>query len=236
MSGIHGRRTPRAAPTHSWAVPRVAFVSVLVMGIALASSSCGPAVDSARTAADGSSPSVVVSTGVPERITPAGIAAVVSDHLGREAVRRFVVYDPEAGSVGVLVDLRDGGRADNFVVSVWSPDRRLGDLQDKSCRADGEGPPADESRSCRRLDDGTTVEVLESEAFSDDNASGLTLRGTALSPDGGASLAMYESYDRSAPLSLGTMSAMLSDPRLRWLTDPSVNEAGASIELRHLDG
>jgi hypothetical protein len=236
MNAVRGRRTSRAARTRARAVPHVAFLSASFAAITVATSSCGPAVDSATTATDGSSPSVVASTGVPERITPAGVAAVVSDHLGREAVRRFVVYDPEAGSVGVLVDLRDGERADNFVVSVWSPDRRLGELQDTSCRSDGEGPLADGSRTCRRLDDGTTVEVRESEAFSDDNASGFTVRGTALSPDGGASLAMYESYDDSAPLSLDTLSAMLSDPRLRWLTDPSVNEAGASIELTHLDG
>ena len=64
------------------------------------------------------------------------------------------------------------------------------------------------------------MEVLESEAFSDNNAHGFTLRGTALSRRGGASLAMYESYDGSAPLSLDTLSALLSDPRLRWLGDP----------------
>jgi hypothetical protein len=230
MTRQRGRRSPGTARP-----ARRASLAAFLAALAVASTACGTGVDSARPTADGS-PSTVGSGGATERITPAGVAAVVSDHLGRGAVRRFATYDPEEGSVGVLVDLRDGDRADHFIVSVWSPDQRLGGPEDRTCRPDREEALGAENRTCRRLDDGTVVEVFESEAFSDDNTHGFTLRGTAVLPEGGASLAMYESYDRSAPLAPETLAALLSDPRLRWLTDPSVNAAGATIDVQRLGG
>jgi hypothetical protein len=214
---------------------RRASLAAFLIALAVGSSACGAGVDSARPTADGS-PSTLGSGGVPERITPAGVAAVVSDHLGQGAVRRFATYDPEEGSVGVLVDLRGGDRADHFIVSVWSPDQQLGGPEDRSCRSERAEALGAENRTCRKLDDGTIVEVFESEAFSDDNTHGFTLRGTAIFPEGGAALAMYESYDRSAPLASETLAALLSDPRLRWLTDPSVNATGATIEVERLRG
>jgi hypothetical protein len=207
-------------------VRRRSCLAAFLTALAVGSSACGAGVDAARAPADGSPPAVG-SGGVPERITPAGVAAVVSDHLG-DAVRRFGTYDPEEGSVGVLVELRGGSPADHFIVSVWSPDQRLGDPEDRSCRPDRGEAPAAGDRTCRRLDDGTIVEVFESEAFSDD--------GTGVFPEGGASLAMYESYDRSAPLGSATLAALLSDPRLRWLTDPAVNAAGTTIDVERLGG
>ena len=61
----------------------------------------------------------------PERITPEGIAVVVRDHLGPRAVRQFTTFEPEPGSVSLMIELCASGRSDNFAVTVSSPRQAL---------------------------------------------------------------------------------------------------------------
>lgn len=198
---------------------RVGLLVAVLVALALGSTSCG------------SGGSSIATSGAQERITQGGVAALVREHVGADEVERFEVYEAEAGSVGVLVELRGAGPRDMFVVSVWSPDNELGSAGDRSCEGLEDEVSSVGAQACRVLDDGTVVQVLEGEAFSDSNTGGSTLRGSAVSPTAGAALAMYEAYGESVPLGLDTLSALLSDPLLRWTTDVAVNEAGASIDL-----
>jgi hypothetical protein len=76
----------------------------------------------------------------------------------------------------------------------------------------------------------------EAQGFSDDNADGMVISGTAITPEDGGALAMYESYDDSPAVSVADIQDLLSDPRLTWLTDPGVNEAGADIDVKEVTG
>ena len=171
-----------------------------------------------------------------ERITPRGIAVVVRDQLGARAVRRFTTFHPEPGSVSVMVRLREGGRGDNFAVTVSSPRqaRELGSA--KACPPDGDRGRWEDAQ-CRILDDGTMVTTSEiQEGFSDDNADGVVAFGTAVNRESGAAMAMYESYDDTPAVSAADLDRILADRRLTWLTDPSLDRSGGDIRIEELDG
>ncbi len=213
---------------------RSAFVGTT---LALALTGCGPAEsDTAEPAqggnlADGSSSSEEPSVDREEQITPGGIAAIVLQHLGSDAVRKFVTYEPEPGSVSVTVQLRDA-TPHNFGVQVYSPERA--ELFSAAGQCPREPKRRGESQ-CRTLDNGTTVTTREdAQGFSDDNVDGMVISGTAITPEDGGALAMYESYDDSPAVSVADLEDLLTDPRLTWLTDPAVNEAGEGIRVQTL--
>jgi hypothetical protein len=168
-----------------------------------------------------------------ERITPGGVAAVVLQHLGSDTVRQFLTYEQEPGSVSVMVRLRDA-TPHNFAVQVYSPE------QGKTFGAAGTCPGERASEGefrCRTLSDGTTVTMLEdAHGFSDDNADGMVMSGSAITPEDGGALALYESYDDSPAITMADLEDLLTDPRLSWLTDPAVNQAGAKIDLKEITG
>ena len=49
-------------------------------------------------------------------------------------------------------------------------------------------------------------------------------------------MALYESYDRNAPISVTDIDELLSDRRLTWKTDTAVNAAGKAIRVARLGG
>jgi hypothetical protein len=73
--------------------------------LALALTACGTAgPDTAEptgetSARESASPRASVSGESEEQITPGGIAVVVREHLGRDAVQRFFTYGREPGDV-----------------------------------------------------------------------------------------------------------------------------------------
>lgn len=208
----------------------------MASALALTVTACGTHIGgvAAPGRAAASSSAVPSATTEPEQITPEGIAAVVRDHLGSRAVRTFYSFEPEPGSVGLMLRLREGNRADHFAVNIYSPD------QSEQFKAMADCPPKRprhrHARSCRVLEDGTTLTVQSTaEGFSDDNEKGGVLYGTAVSKAGGARMAMYESYDATAPVSPTQLEELLTDPRLVWMTDAAVNTAGKDITIRKLD-
>jgi len=168
-----------------------------------------------------------------ERITPGGIAFLVREHLGQDAVQEFREAGAESGSVGVTVRLTDGLPSDNFGVLAYSP---KGSPGRRTCRQEEQRRGPGEELTCFELDDGRTVMAsLRPEGFSDDNADGVTLLAASTS-DAGAAIAMYESYDRTPPVDADDLLDLLRDPRLGWRTDPAVNRAGAVIDVPRLGG
>ncbi len=168
-----------------------------------------------------------------QRITPGGVAVIVLEHLGSEAVRQFVTYEPEPGSVSVMVRLRDA-TPHNFAVQVHSPEQAEMFGEGATCEDDRRS--RGESR-CRTLANGTTVTTMvAAHGFSDDNADGMVISGNTTTPEDGGALAMYESYDDSPAISVADLEDLLTDPRLTWRTDPAVNEAGEEISVKDITG
>lgn len=90
----------------------------------LALTGCGRA-ESGRAPApagsfgDGSSSSEDPSVDGEEQDTPSGIAAIVLEHLGSDALVEFVTNEQEPGSLSVRIRLRDAS-PHNFGVQVHS--------------------------------------------------------------------------------------------------------------------
>lgn len=219
---------------------RVGYVRGAVAGTALllALTGCGanesdtPQPAQGESTTDGSTSSDEPSVDGEEQITPGGIAAIVVEHLGSDAVSTFVTYEPEPGSVSVTVQLRDA-TPHNFAVQVFSPEVAEQFIATGLCPPE---PERERGSQCRTLDNGTTVTTKEdAEGFSDDNVDGMVVSGSAITPENGGALAMYESYDDTPAVSATDLEALLTDPRLAWLTDPAVNEAGENIDVKLLD-
>lgn len=215
-------------------LPRI----VATLAVTAAFTACGQGDPGAGSSTTTTEPTPSASRGneSPQQITPGGLAVIVREHLGAQTVREFTTYEPEPGSVSVMVRLRGGGPADYFGVSVYSPD--AGSDFDLAERCTAGGPRGDQRRiSCRTLEDGTQLMTAEmAEGFSDDNTDGLVLYATVVPAAGGAAMAMYESYDDTPPVSVAELDELVADPRLRWLTEAAVNDAGADVEVRELDG
>ena len=234
----------RIAATFATAVRHLgaSHIPGTLVGIALAMAltSCGsagtetapPAEESSSRAS--ASPSQSPSGDKDEQITPGGIAVVVLEHLGRDAVQQFGIYESDPGDVSVMIKLRDSSRYGHFAVSVYSA------KHDEFGGKAGKCPPKHRSTGtsqCRTLDNGTTVMTSEVPyGFSDDNANGMVVYGTAITPKNGTAIAMYESYDKSPSVSAADLESLLTDPRLTWLTDPALNEAGEDVDLKRLTG
>jgi hypothetical protein len=236
-------------------ISRTAPVAFAVSTLALVLTGCGshdpdasgtPTATASASAPASKAPASRTPTGGPrpsanrhkEPITPAGIATVVQDHLGADNIRLFGSYGDEPGSVDLMVGLRSADRRDMFLVSAYSPAQGGGEFGDLG-KCPRKKRQARDMRqvSCHKLDDGTTVlAYLTLSGFSDDNAHGRVVSGTAQSPDGSVTLAMYETYDSSPPVTAAELSDLLSDPRLTWRTDSAVNDTGHDIQIRKLDG
>ena len=208
--------------------------AVISASLVLALAGCGStASDNAEPSqgtitGNGSPTSAELSAEEQVEITPGGIAGIVVEHLGSDAVREFVTYEPEPDSVSLVVQLRDGTRH-NFGVEVFSPERAEG------FGVGGQCPPEtarEGGSTCRTLDNGTTVTTRESpEGFSDDNVDGMVISVGAITLEDGGALVMYESYDDSPAVGVTDLEDLITDPRLAWLTDPVVNEAGEDIDV-----
>lgn len=204
--------------------------------LALTLTACGSS-SPATTAQDQKDTATVSASatapGESEQITAEGIAMIVTEHLGSDAVRRFSTFTPEPGSVSVMVELRDR-TPHNFAVQVYSPEQAGEFGKAGTCPPERQQGP--DSR-CRLLDNGTVVMTDRMPyGFSDDNADGTVVSGTSVTQDNGAGMAMYESYDDSPAVTPADMEAVLGDPRLVWLTDAAVNEAGADLPIRKRAG
>lgn len=70
--------------------------------------------------------------------------------------------------------------------------------------------------------------------FSDDNANGMVVSGTAATTENGTAMAMYESYDKSPSVSVADLDSLLADPRLTWVTNPALNDAGEGVDIKML--
>ena len=218
-------------------VPRV-FVGAT---LALALTACGTGGSNAAKPTEEGNESESASAGESpsgekkEKITPGGIAMIVRDHLGRSAVRQFLTYEPEPGTVSVMINLRDEG-PHTFAVQVYAPKYAARFGKAGKCAPKPKGQRAGQMR-CRTLDNGTTVMMIEDSAgFSDDNAKGMVLSGTAITAGDGAALAMYEIYDKSPAVSAADIEDLLIDPRLTWLTEVAVNKAGEDVAVKKMTG
>jgi hypothetical protein len=232
-----GRRRPAVRPVRLAA-------AALVLAAVLAATGCGNAAGGGKGGDDTTSSSAdsSPSSAAREQITQGGLAALVADHLGKDAIASFGSYGSEPGEVHVMVRLRGGGRADMFSISVMSPKQGGREL----AGAMGKCPTTQQRKrmggdmkdfTCHRLQNGTTVTTYQAQSgFSDDNARGLVVTGVSVAPDKSTTLAMYESYDKSAPLTVTEVDKLLSDPRMAWTTDPATNKAGNSIKIEKLRG
>lgn len=203
----------------------------LVLILAVSACGSGTAVTAGqRTTTD--SPTSPTSGQPTEPMTPGGIAVLVEQHLGGDRVRRYTTYDSDEGSVNVAVHLVGAGRRDMFVVNVYSPDESeaIGPGQGCEPQASPTREPGD--GRCEELPDGSVVSVTKSgSGFSDNNEHGSVLMASALNPGQRMALAMYESYTQTIPVSQERLMDLMSDPRLAWLTDPALNEAGQDIAV-----
>src|SRR5919112_1237738 len=105
------RPGPRGRQTHCMELTSIARASGHVVALALVVTGCGVETRDAagpRTTTSSVSPSERTTptsspkpphTGHKEPISPAGIAAVVREHLGPDNVRRYGSYSAEPGSV-----------------------------------------------------------------------------------------------------------------------------------------
>ena len=209
--------------------------------LALALTACGTGgSDTAKPTGEGNAGESASSRESPsgdkkQRITPAGIAMIVRDHLGRSAVRQFGTYEPEPGSVSVMIQLRDDG-PHNFAVQVYPPKFAAEFGKAGKCPPERKGQRGTQMH-CRTLDNGTTVMMIEdSVGFSDDNAKGMVISGTAITAGDGAAMAMYEGYDKSPGVSAADIEEVVSDSRLTWLTEAAVNKAGEDVAVKKLTG
>jgi hypothetical protein len=209
----------------------------LVLTLALAA--CGSSTeDPGGGAADASDKDETSASSSPEgsreEITPAGVAAIVLEHLGEDTVVRFLDFGPEPGSASVMVQLSDR-TPHNFAVSVYSAEQAAGEIGGA-----GKCPPKNQlpgDSRCRVLDNGTAVTTMTTPyGFSDDNTKGMVISSTAVTKGNGAAMAMYESYDKSPAVSPAEIEAILADERLGWITDPAVNDAGEDVELQKHTG
>lgn len=215
--------------------------SGLVLAVALAAGGCGNGSTSddspgqASSDADPSAPSTAR-----ERITEGGVAALVSDHLGKSAVVSFGTYGEDRGEVGLMVRLRGGNPADMFAVSAYSPKqggREFAFMAKCPTPRQRKRSGGMKEFTCHRLPNGTTVTAyMVPSGFSDDNARGLVITGVAVARDKSTSMVMYESYDKTTPISVADVDELLSDPRMTWMTDPEINRAGESLEIKKLQG
>lgn len=227
-----------------------ATAPALVLILALLATGCGnkaadtaspPEATTSASATNAPAPTRATSAptgGRKERITSAGIAAVVREHLGAQRVRLYGTYGGEPGSVDLMLSLRNGGGRDMFTVSAYSPGQGGGEFGELGrCPRSKKATRFMRHIRCHELPDGTTVlAYLVPSGFSDDNAHGQVVNGVSTSPDGSVALAMYESYDRSPAVSVADVDDLLSDRRLTWRTDPTVNDAGRDIKVRNLGG
>ena len=217
--------------------------AALALAAVLATAGCGNAAGGGKDGEDTTSSSAVgsPSSAARERITQGGLAALVADHLGKDAVASFGSYGPEPGQVYVMVRLRGSGRADMFSVSVMSPKqggRELAGAMGK-CPTTQQRKRMDDMKefTCHRVQNGTTVTAyLVPSGFSDDNARGLVVTGVSVAPDKSTTMVMYESYDKTAQLTVTQVDELLSDPRMAWMTDPATNNAGSSIKIEKQRG
>ena len=212
---------------------RAIYVRHALFGLALslALTGCGPVQADLSgsghegSTGEGSSTSEKQHVDDRQQITAGGVAAIVLDYLGFNAVRRFVTHESEPGSISVAVDLRAQG-PHHFVIQVYSPDRAEV-FSARKCEATRRG----DSR-CLKLENGTTIStIVDAEGFSDDNVDGMVVSASAITPAAGAVVAMYESYDDSPAVSAADLEAILADTRLTWLTDSRVNTAGKAIDV-----
>ena len=218
--------------------------ATFVLAAVLAATGCGNAAEGGKGGEDSTSSSAdsSPSSAPRERITQGGLAALVTDHLGKDAIASFNTYGPEPGEVYVMVRLRGGGRADMFSVSVMSPKqggRELAGVMSKCPTAQQRKRMDGDMKefTCHRLRDGTTVTAyLVPSGFSDDNARGLVVTGVGVAPDKSTTMAMYESYDKTPQLTVTELDKLLSDPRMAWMTDPATNKAGHSIKIEKVQG
>ena len=236
LTQAHDRGRPTMGPV------RLTAAALGLVGV-LAASGCGDAPEGGKGGEEAPTSSADRSptSAARERITQGGLAALVAEHLGKDAIATFGSYGREPGEVYVMVRLRDSGRADMFSVSVMSPEQGGPEL----AGAMGKCPTTRQRKrmrdmkefTCHRLQDGTTVTAyLVPSGFSDDNPRGLVVTGVAVAPDKSTTLAMYESYDKTAPISVTDVDKLLSDPRTTWMTDPATNQAGEGIEIEKLRG
>jgi hypothetical protein len=178
-------------------------------------------------------------TGPKEQVTVAGVAALVAEHLGKDAVAGFGHYGGQPGQVDLMVELSESGRADMFGVTVYSPrlGREFAEMAKCPTRKQLKRDTDTKEFTCHRLENGTTVTAYRvASGFSDDNADGQVITGMAAAPDKSAAIVMYESYDKTAPISVPDVDSLLSDPQLTWMTDPAVNAAGTGLKIRKLRG
>lgn len=194
----------------------------------LSSAACGEATDAGPdSASDGLSGTR--SDAELEPITARGVAAVVRDALGPE---RITAYSGAGEDDAVGVEVQVAGGRDVLLVMV---------------QTQGEPPPVAEcdalagtgsgEDNCTVAQDGTILVSGAGEAFSDGNSRGSTLRAMSLNPDTGRVVyALHETYAPQPALDVETLVAIVSDPALAAMTDPSTNEAGADITLERTGG
>jgi len=190
------------------------FLLVLVTG-----SACGSDRDPEKASDPAGTPS---SSAALEAITAQGVAGVVRDALGADAIVSYAAAG-EDDTVGVLVKLAE---RQQLVVNV----QIQGDVPIESC--DDLSNTASGAGDCATDEDGTITASATAEPFSDDNAQGSTVLAQSINPKTGRVVyALYETYSPTPGLDAATLAAIVSDPALAAMTDPATNEAGDDIEL-----
>ena len=158
---------------------------------------------------------------------------------GKDAIASFGSYGPEPGQVDVMVRLRGSGRADMFSGLGDVPQagrsrarRRHGQVPDHSAaQAHGryEGvhlSPAAKRHDSHRLPGAVRLQRRQRAWF--------VVTGVSVAPDKSTTMAMYESYDQTAPISVADVDKLLSDSRMTWVTHPAINRAGHGLKIEKL--
>ena len=218
--------------------------AALGLAAVLAAAGCGDAAgggkdgeDTTSSSADGSPTSAAQ-----EQITEGGLAALVADHLGKDAIARFVSYGPEPGQVYVMVRLRGSGRADMFSVSVMSPKQGGREL----AGAMGKCPTTEQRKRMGwiwRSSPVTGCKMARQSAptwFRPDSAT--TTHAVSSSPESPSRPTRARpspctrATTRPRLISVADVDKLLSDPRMTWMTDPATNKAGNNLKIEKLRG
>lgn len=166
----------------------------------------------------------------PETVTPRGLAAAVSAHLGDAPLASAgggVTDTKEERFVGV--DLRLAGARNLLHVEARDPAYPPGDGGVAECPDPAGREGRQGTSTCEILADGTVVEVYwVAEGMSDGNPDGATAMATVRGPSRSLQL-IYESFDRDTALTAATITAIAEDPLVAWTTSAASNAAGERI-------
>ena len=168
-------------------------------------------------------------------ITPAGIAAVVDEHLG-DRVRSYAVFSDEgSGDLAersIQITLKGAGKDDTFLVSVYPEGGSQGQVIKGECSEAGSQDDPQTKVTCAAGPDGGNVTITRFPfSLTSADRTGAYLMASGSGPEEREVTASYDTAAKKTPIADQDLNALLGDPYLGWETDPKFNKAGESLDV-----